>query len=511
MNRREFIQLGVAAGLTATGAGRAFAAASGPKKGGSFRLATSQGSKKDTLDPGAWQNQFTADVGQIIGNCLLSIDQKNVTQPDLVESFEPSDGAKTWAFKLKKGVTFHNGKTLTSEDVLATFNYHRDPASKSAARSALSGIADIKADGPETIIFKLKDGDADFPYLTADYHLPIFAAKDGKIDFASGTGTGPFVMDKFDPAVKFAAHRNPNYHHSDGPWFDDIEMLTIAETGARQNALLSGQVHYIDRVDLRQVAALKRRKDVRVTDVTGFGHYVAPMNCTAKPFDDVNVRQALKYAINRDELVKRVLYGYGAPGDDNPIAPALKYSTAPEPKYQYDPEKAKALLKTAGISNLKVDLSASDVAFPGAVDAANLIKASAHKAGIEINVVREAADSYWDVVWMKKPWAMSYWSGRPTADLMFRTAYAADATWNDTFWKHPKFNDLLKSARAEIDDKKRGDLYTEMQQIVHDDGGAVVLMFNDMVSAHSAKVAHGEVNSNTDHDGGLIFQRWWMA
>ena len=112
---------------------------------------------------------------------------------------------------------------------------------------------------------------------------------------------------------------------------------------------------------------------------------------------------------------------------------------------------------------------------------------------------------------MKKPWCMSYWAGRPTADWMFTTAYAADAAWNDSFWKNPKFNDLLKAARGETDDKKRADMYTEMQQILHDDGGVVVLMFNDFVSAHSSKIAHGDLNSNFDHDGSYIYQRWWMA
>jgi len=511
MNRREFIQLSIATGLSVVAAERAFAAAAPPKKGGTFKMASGYGATKDTLDPATWRDPFNADVGQILGNCLVSIDQTNAVQPDLAESFEPSDGAKKWAFKLKKGVSFHNGKSLGADDVVATFNYHRNPKSKSVIRSALVDILDVKADGPETVIVTLRDPNADFPYVVSDFHLPIFAAKDGGIDFASGVGTGPFVLEKFEPGAKLTAKRNPDYHHSEGPWFDEIELSSIADAGARQNALLSGQVHYIDRVDLRQVAALKRRREIKVTDVTGFGHYVAPMNCMAKPFDDLNVRQAIKYAINRDDLVHRVLYGFGAPGDDNPISPALRFAVSPEPKYKYDPEKAKALLKASGITTLKVDLSASDVAFPGALDAAYLMKASAHKAGIEINVIKEPPDSYWDVVWMKKPWSVSYWSGRTTVDAMFSTAYAADAMWNDTFWTNTKFNDLLKAARAELDDKKRADMYTEMQQIVHDDGGAVVLMFNDFVAAHSAKLAHGDLNSNAEHDGGLIFQRWWMA
>lgn len=511
MSRRDFIQLSLAAGLSVAAASDAYAAALPPKKGGSFKVASGYGSKSDTLNPATWLDQYMFDVGQIVGNGLVSIDTRNEVQPDLADSFEVTDGGKRWVFKLKSGVTFHNGKTLTADDAVATFNYHRDAKTKSPIRSALAEIAEIKADGPGTVVVRLQEANVDFPYVAADFRLPIFQAKDGGIDYMSGVGTGPFAMEKFEPGAKFAAKRNPNYHHSDGPWFDDIELTSMPDYAAREKALLAGQVHYIDRIAFGQINGLKRQKGVKVADITGLGHYVAPMNCTVKPFDDVNVRQALKYAINRDELIKRVLNGYGAPGDDNPVAPALKYAISPEPKYGYDPEKAKALLKLSGLTSLKVDLSASDVAFPGAVDAANLIKASAHKANIEINVIKEPAESYWDVVWMKKPWVMSYWSGRPSADGVFSTAYAADATWNDTFWSNEKFNQLLKSARAEMDDGKRAGLYSEMQQIVHDDGGALVLMFNDFVTAYSTKLAHADLNSNADHDGGLVYQRWWMA
>jgi len=515
MSRREFIQLSLAAGLSLAAADSAFAAGtpapSVPKKGGTFKAVIAQGGAKDSFDPATWADQFMTDAGQIVGNGLVTLDTKNAAQPDLAESFEPSDGGKRWVFKLRKGVTFHNGKSLTADDVVASFNRHRDPKVRSVVKPVLSGIASVKADGADTVVFTLTEANADFPFVASDPHLTIFAAKDGQPDFALGIGTGPFVMDKFQPGAKLTAHRNTNYHRTEGPWFDEVELQSIPDAGARQNAVLGGQVHYADRADPRIVAQIKRRKDLRVAEVTGFGHYVAPMNCTVAPFDNVNVRQALKYAINRDEMVKRILSGQGTAADDNPIAPALKYATSPDPKHSYDPDKAKALLKSVGLNNLKVDLSASDVAFPGAVDAAQLIKASARKAGIDINVVKEAPETYWDLVWMRKPWCLSYWSGRPSADMMFSTAYAANAAWNDTSWNNARFNELLKSARAEADDAKRAAKYAEMQQILHDDGGAVVLMFNNFVAIHSAKVAHGDLSGSADHDGGQMYQRWWMG
>jgi peptide/nickel transport system substrate-binding protein len=513
MGRRDFMQMALAAGVTVTAAQTLFtkAARAEPKKGGKFRAGIGHGQTSDSLDPATWANAFSADVGFVIGSCLTGIDQKNNAVPDLAESFEAADGAKTWVYKLKKGIEFHNGKTLKAADVVATYDYHRGENSKSAAKSVLADITDIKADGDETVIFTLKSGSADFPYITTDYHLPIFAADgNGGIDWKSGIGTGPFVMDNYQPGVKFTAKRNPNFH-KDGPYFDEIEVHSIVDVAARQNALLTGDIDYIDRCDLKTLNLLERNPGVKVTDVTGFSHYVAPMDVRAKPFDNVDVRLALKWAIDREEIVKKVLLGHGRPGNDNPLAPSIKYATQPEPAFAYDPDKAKFHLKKAGLSSLKVDLSAADAAFAGAVDAAVLMRESAAKAGIDINVIKEANDGYWDAVWMKKPWCFSYWSGRPTADWMFTTAYAADAAWNDTFWKNDRFNELLLKARAETDEPSRAAMYTEMQQILHDDGGIVVLMFNNFTSAHSDKVTHGDLNTNYDHDGGYMFERWWFA
>jgi peptide/nickel transport system substrate-binding protein len=135
----------------------------------------------------------------------------------------------------------------------------------------------------------------------------------------------------------------------------------------------------------------------------------------------------------------------------------------------------------------------------------------AKAAGITINVIREPNDSYWDNVWIKKPWCQCYWGGRPTADAFLSISMAADAAWNDTKWKNPRFNELLVAARAETDEAKRQAMYAEMQQIAHDDGGQVVLMFNNYVGALSNKVAHGEFNTDFDHDGGYMYERWWMA
>ncbi len=511
LSRRDFIQFVVASGATLSTANLMFAQAARaePKKGGAFKVAVGHGQTTDSLDPATWTNGFTFHFGKsIFAAPLVQVDSKNTAVPHVAESFEPSPDAQKWAFKIRKGITFHDGQTLTPNDVVNTLNYHIGADSKSPAKAVLSSIKTVKADG-DNVIFELTGGNADFPFLLTDYHLGIYPSKDGKIDWEKGIGAGPYALKSFEPGVKLVAERNPNYFKD--TWFDSIEMLSIVDVAARTNAFLSGEVHYINRADLKTIDLLKGAPDTELYNVSGFAHYTAPMHVNAKPFDDVNVRQALKWAINRQELVDKILFGYGSPGNDNPISSSMKFAVNPEPVYQYDPDKAKALLKKAGMENLKVDLSASDAAFAGGVDAALLMAEQAKAAGIEINVVREPNDSYWDNVWLKKDWCLCYWGGRPVADMFMSISLAAGAAWNDTNWKNARFNELLIQARAELDEKKRGEQYAEMQQLVHDDGGQVVLMYNNFVGALSTKVGHNEFNSDFDDDGGYMWERWWLA
>lgn len=516
ISRREFLgratALGVTAAMASTMLSRAGVAAT-PKRGGHARIGLAQGATSDSLDPANWPDTGTqVPLWGSGANSLTEVDAHGNVIGDLAESFEPSDGAKTWVFKLRKGLTFHNGRTVKSTDVVASFRHHMGKDSKSAVKTVLSSIADIKSDGPDTVVFTLTEGSADFPYLTSDYHIPILQAnEDGSADWQSGIYTGAFILEKFDPGVRTDMKRNPHYHKDGKPYFDSVQFLNITDLAARTSALRTGEVDYIARPDLKTLRLLQRDESLEIAEVTGYAHYVLPMNVTIPPFDDVNIRLALKYAIDREEAVKKIFFGHATAANDNPIAPSIKFAIDPEPKHSYDVDKAKFYLKKAGQSSLKVDLSAADAAFDGAVDLAVLYKEQAAKAGIDINVVREPNDGYWDNVWLKKPWCASYWSGRPTIDWMFSTAYAGGAAWNETFWNNARFNELLLAARAETDQKKRAEMYAEQQQLVHNDGGEIVLVFNNLVDAHSKKLAHNEIAPNWEVDGLRLAERWWFA
>ena len=513
-SRRQVLKATAATGLVlsagALTGGSATAAT--PKRGGTFRVGLGHGSTTDSLDPATYENDFTIFMTHSRNLYLTQIDKTGELRPEIADSWEPSADAKQWSFKIRKGIEYHNGRTLTADDVVASFNHHRGDDTKSAAKPIVSPIEDIRTDGSDRVVFTLANGNADFPFLASDYHIPILPADEGKVDWQSGVGAGGYALQGWEPGVRATYKRHPNFYRDDQAFFDGIDLLTIADTTARTTALISDEIDVMDRVDLKTVGNLERKSGIRVEETSGTAHYTIPMNTQAAPFSDNNVRLALKWALDREALVNTILKGHGVVGNDHPIGSANRYHAADLEQHHYDPDKAKHFMKKAGLSTLKVDLHAADAAFAGAIDAAVLYKEHAANAGIEINVVREPNDGYWGNVWLKKDWVFSYWGGRPTEDWMFTMAYAADAAWNEAHWQHEKFNKLLLQGRSEIDEGKRREIYHEMQRICRDEGGSVVPMFNNYVWAVNDRVKNsGQIAANKVLDGQLAALRWWFA
>lgn len=510
INRRTFLQSVAALGLSATIPSILMpgtASAATPQKGGRFRLGVSGASTTNTLDPAIQLAVMTETIVYgSLGNGLVEIDADGNTVPELAESWEASADAKKWMFKLRKGVEFHNGKTMTADDVIYSLNWHRKEGTKSAAKALVEAITEIKKDG-DTVIFELENGNADFPFTLSDYHLIIGPAD---TDLAKGVFTGAYVLKDYNPGVRALATRNPNYFKSDRGWFDEVEIIGINDVNARTNALKSGEIDAMNRVELKTAHLFKRLPGIKLLRQDGFKHFSFPMLTNQEPFNNNDIRMALKYGIDREQLVKTILHGFGTVGNDHPIGQANRFHAAELAQRQYDPDKAKFHLEKAGLKNLNVKLHTAEAAFEGAVDAGVLYKEHAAKAGITIDVVREPDDGYWSNVWTKKPWCAAYWGGRSTEDMMFSTAYAKGAAWNDTNWDNIRFNELLISARAELDEKKRRGMYVEMQQLVRDEGGAVIPMFSADLAAVSDKVGHGKLAANWELDGLRAPERWWF-
>lgn len=511
LNRRDFLGRASALGVSSTFAGTLLANAAraqGAQKGGDLRLGLQGGESTNSLDPAQWLTQVSQNFGSTWGELLvLPSPEDGSPQPVLAESWESSDDATEWRFAIRKGVTFHNGKELEPEDVAQTIRRHSDDATQSAALGVVRDIRDVSVDG-NNVVFKLTSGNADLPLLLTDYHL-IIQPNGGYDDPAAGIGTGPYQVEVDEPGVRHVSTKYDGYWNDDIGHVASVEVIVMNDATARTSALQSGQVHIINRVEPRTVALLARMPGVFIESVPSKGHYVFIMHCNTAPFDNHDLRMALKLAIDREQMVDQILMGHASIGNDFPISPS--YALYPDGIEQraYDPEEAAFHFKRSGHSG-SVLLRTSEVAFPGAVDAALLFKQQAQAAGIDIEVQREPGDGYWTEVWNAQPFSASYWGGRPTQDSMYSTAYTSGADWNDTRFFDEGFDELIVRARAELDDAKRAEMYREAALKVREDGGLILPMFNDFLDARREEVQGWVKDPNHETSNLRAATRVWL-
>ena len=509
ISRRDFLRTSIAAGLSMSAATSLWsnsAAAATPKHGGHFVQALTGASTASSMDPITYTNVYDADLGYVFAQRLFGDDP--VTShytPELATDIDSTDGGKTWVVKLRRGVTFHNGKTMSAADVVYSLNRHRGENSKSGAAGLLTSIQKITASGPEEVTIRLDTVNADLPFFLTDYHLLI--QPEGSTD--DGIGTGGYAVKEYRPGETAVLERNPDYW-GEGCWFDSVECLSINDATARTTALITGKAHLIDRVDPKTTDLLKKNSNVVIENTTGRAHYVFLMHANTAPFDNNDLRLALKYAVDRQQLVDTILRGYGSIGNDIPINAAYALFSDDLPQRDYDPDKARYHYKKSGHSG-KVLLQVSNAAFSGAEDAAVLYQQHAKRAGIDLDIKREPADGYWDKVWNVQPFCVSYWSGRPTQDQMYSVAYKSDAAWNDTRFFNDRFDQLLISARSELDRAKRKQFYRDMAVILRDEGGLICPMFNDFIDARAEKLAGYIRDPVGAVSNGLAPYRCWFS
>ncbi|MEO1398811.1 MAG: ABC transporter substrate-binding protein, partial [Pseudomonadota bacterium] len=503
ISRRSFMHYSMAAGLTSTTATGLWTttAKAAPSNGGTFRVAQHDGNTSDTHDPGTYLSFGQIALAHTHRAYLTMINPDQTLGPDVASEWSATPDAKEWTFKLNPNATFHSGGKVTGADVVASMNHHRGEDSKSAAKALLDSVEEI-VDNGDSVTFKLSSPNADLPWIMPDYHLPILKAQaDGSIDWASGDGCGPYRLVDHEWGVGSRLVRHDDWH-GEGAYFDEVVFTIINDPNARQTALLTGDADSVSQIENKTMSLLARDPNVEIDNVSSAQAITMPMHCDTAPFDNVDVRNALKLAINREELVEKITFGAATVGNDFHHSPAMPYWPDSIEQRQYDPEQAKALLKKAGVENLEVNFSTADSITTGAVDAAVLFSEHAKAAGIKVNVVREPNDGYWSDVWLTKPFVMVTWGARPTPDVMYTLAYKDDAPWNESRWQNARFNELLGQAKAELDDAKRAEMYTEMAQISRDDGGTIIPYFPNFVYARRKNVRHiGQLAASWHMDG----------
>ena len=472
------------------------------KTGGTLRVGATGGGAKDTIDA----HRPTVDTD--IMRCWNLYESLAVRTPDfsklemlLAESIEPDKNPKEWTVRLKQGVMFHNGKPVTADDVIFSLRRILDPKDPKVGAASIGYIDEkrLKKLDERTVRIPLQFANAGFPDDLGQYFNGIVPTD---YDPKKPIGTGPFQYKSFTPGQQSEFTKFADYWEKGKPYVDSLVIIDFPEDTARVNALLGGQVDVIDNLPAAQLQNIKSNSNFRALSSETGAWQPFTMRVDQAPFDDVRVRQAFRLMVDREQMVQQVLSGQGSVANDLYARYDPVYASD-LPQREQDLEQAKSLLKQAGREGLSVELTTAPV-FQGIVEAAQVFAQQAKGAGVDVKIRKVDSGTFYGDNYLKWPFAQDFWASRVYLSQVAQ-GDLPDSPFNETHWNDPKFLDLIKQARAEVDDGKRKDILHQAQEMQYDQGGYIVQYFSNIIDAYSAKVG-GFVEAKC----GFPFGNYWL-
>jgi peptide/nickel transport system substrate-binding protein len=497
------------------------AAAAGPKRGGNLRVGFVGGGPAETLDPHKSVAFIDAARAKNLFDKLTEFRPDMSVQYQLATSMTPNRDATVWQIKLRPGVVWHDGKPLTADDVIYTLARNLNPKNGLQAMIDLAPI-DLKRTKKVNkleIRLALHQPIAQIPQLFAARTLSII--QNGATKFSHPIGTGPFKFVSFTPGTRSVFTRNPHYWVHGKPYVNQLVMLSIPDNGARYNALQSGQIDAMENLDLATAKTLvpagsnihqdavmvATNSAVKVVNAPGSNMVAMCMLTNRRPFTDVRVRQAFRLAIDRPATLEAAFVGFGQLGNDV-YGKGLPDYNVTLPQRASEPDRAKALLKSAGHENLSISIASSKAA-PGMLESATVFANQAQAAGINLTVNQSPADSYYSSKYLKVPFFQTQW-GTQTIESQIVESLLKGAAFNETAWSRPAFDREFAVARGTLNKARRRMLFFDLQKEVWNQGGYIIWGFNNWVDAISSKVG-GVVPSPVFALGWYDFKSFWLA
>ena len=472
------------------------------KTGGALRVGATGGGAKDSIDA----HRPTVDTD--IMRCWNLYESLAVRTPDfselqmlVAESIEAEKSPKTWTVRLKEGVTFHNGKPVTADDVIFSLRRILDPKDPKVGAASIGYVEEkkLKKMDERTVRITLEFANAGFPDDVGQYFNAIVPTD---YDPKNPVGTGPFQYKSFTAGQQSEFTKYADYWEEGKPYVDSLTIIDFPDDTARTNALLGGQVDVIDNLPAAQLQNVKSNPNLRVLSSKTGAWQPFTMRVDQAPFDDVRVRQAFRLIVDREQMVQQVLSGEGRIANDlyAPYDPAYNKDL---PQRKQDLEQAKSLLKQAGRENLTVELTTAPV-FQGIVEAAQVFAQQAKDAGVNVKVRKVDSGTFYGDNYLKWTFAQDFWATRVYLSQVAQ-GDLPESPFNETHWKDPKFIDLIQQARAEVDEGKRADILHEAQTMQYEHGGYIIQYFSNIIDAYSAKLG-GFVEAKC----GFPFGNYWL-
>jgi peptide/nickel transport system substrate-binding protein len=439
------------------------------------------------FDPHKVPADSSVRIYSLIFDSLTKLDEKLNVVPALADSWKVADDGKSIQFNLHKGVKFHNGREMTSDDVKYSFERILNKDTGALAKSYFSSINTIEAPDASTIVFKLKTADSAFAANTASSFASIVPKEVADLN-KEVIGTGPYKMEKNESGQYVTLKRNPDYFIKDMPKAETIKFQIMKDEAERLAAIRAGKV------DLAMVTAdtaklLESNKNVTVKGFQTLQYSYLGINVTKKPFDNPLVRQALSYAVDRKQIVDTVWKGQAVPS--GPISPALgsALDTNSYASYKTDIAKAKQLLAEAGFPNGFDTVIETASTYPDMVDTAQVLQQQLKTVGVNAKINQLEWGTYVKT-WSSKN--MTLLVGRNTAgavpDRAMRFYFGSAGSANVWNYSNPKYDEVLQKALETNDQAELKKQYDESQKIVVEDAPNLFLVSPKNFYAMSAKV-----------------------
>ena len=508
MTRQDILRRAAALGIVVSGGTlgpltEAAFARTQIKRGGTFRQATSGGSS-DFID--GQHIVAKSDIARLVAGFegLARFDEKGKIVNHLAEELK-AEKANQYLIRVRDGIEFHNGKTLTIDDVIYSIGRTKNAKLKLFGNAAFGAIdmKRIKKLDKRTCRLTLSRADVTLMEAFAQYFQGVVpkgyqpnAVGKGPLQYI---GTGPFTVKSFTPGRESVHVKNANYWRSGEPYFDQVRIINFPSDAAKVNALLAGQIEAMADVPFAQVPIVKGRKTLRIYTAQTGAWTPLCMRVDVAPYNDVRVRRAFRLLINRPQAVQQGLSGYGRVGNDiySPFDPA--YAGDEFPQRKYDPEQARSLLRQAGQENLSVELITSPQD-TGMVEGATIFASNAKAGGVNVTVKNVDGGTIYGDQYLKWPFSADYWGTRNYL-LQAATGVLKTAPFNETHWDqysgYKRFESLYRQALATVNEKKRAEIIKEMQRMEYNDGGLIIWGFKNLTDGYSAKIGGYKVDRGT--------------
>jgi peptide/nickel transport system substrate-binding protein len=522
LRRREFLgALGVggaaiagsglvaACGSSSSGTTTA-SSAGGPKRGGTLNAGLSGGSSSDSL------NALTPVQSTDFARTMCLFEPLTVFGPTgpvenvLASEVTPNKDATTWTIRLRSGITWHNGKPLTADDIIYTLQVITNPKNPMPGATALTlvDVKGLKKLDSLTVSVPCSRPFSVLPQALAAWYLNVVpVGYDPKHPPQHPVGTGPFKYKSFSPGVQSVFPRNENYWRSGLPYIDSLVITDYSDETAQVNALISGSVDVIDLLSAASIAPVQSAgKKTVVSNTSAFTPIY--MDRSKAPFNDVRVSQAMRLCCNRPQMMNEIFGGHGNLGNDIYALASPDYDHSIPQRHQ-DIEQAKSLLKQAGQEHLTVTLTTAPIA-QGTVEMATLFAQDASLAGVTVNLDKTTP-------------AVEFGPGYPNflfaQDYVIYTGYIMQvaftnvpgAPYYETHFHDPKYVSLYNEALSTVDDTKRYEIEHEMMQIDWQSGGQIIPYFYPTIDGYSPKVGGVRTSVTGWPLAGFDFKSMWIS